>query len=81
MKCRMLDSIASADWSYKTNQVVTGGSEYGKDTVPAGVLAGWVERKLALPIPEQRVEAADSIETETAALAKPRGRTRGKKNG
>ncbi len=74
MKCRMLDSIASADWSYKTGQLVSGGSEYSKDTVPAGVLAGWVERKLALPIPEQRVETADTNATETTAAAKPRKR-------
>lgn len=77
----MLDSIASAEWSYKTNQLVEGGSEYSKDTVPAGVLAGWVERGLARPIPEQRVETADSIETETAAAPKPRGRQGRKQNG
>jgi hypothetical protein len=76
----MLTSIASLEgWSYQANQEVTGGSRFGKDTVPADMLAGWVRHQIAEPIPENRIEMATQSEPETAAVATPRPRrTRGR---
>lgn len=76
----MLKSVGvAAGHSYNAGTEVSAGSAFGRSTVPMSDLEGWVRAGLAVPIPEQRVETADTNETETTAAAKPRKRE--KKNG
>lgn len=58
MQVRIAASIASADWSYAASQVVSVGSQFTPDTIPAEVAARWLESGIAEP----------TGETETATL-------------
>jgi hypothetical protein len=44
---RIINSIASAEWSYSAQQVVAAGSAFAPDEIPAAVADAWVASGIA----------------------------------
>lgn len=73
---RFAVSIASADWSYATQQEVTIGEDFTMTTIPASVVPAWLAAGHIERVPDDAESAiADSPET---ALAPPARARRGR---
>lgn len=62
MQLRITNSIASAEWSYAPSQLVSIGTDFTADTIPAEVASVWLESGLA--------ERTQEVETATLKPAK-----------